>query len=39
MQLRQYQGEAVEKLKASIKRGNKKIILALATGAGKSVIA
>lgn len=37
--LRDYQVEAIEKTKQSIRDGNKKIILSLATGAGKSIIA
>jgi superfamily II DNA or RNA helicase len=35
---RPYQTDAIERLRASIKKGNRRIILTLATGAGKSVI-
>ena len=37
--LRPYQTEAIQKLKASFLKGNRRVILTLATGAGKSVIA
>lgn len=37
--LRPYQTEAIHKLKASLLKGNRRVILTLATGAGKSVIA
>lgn len=36
--LRPYQEDAIVKVKESLKRGNRKIILSLCTGAGKSVI-
>lgn len=38
-QLRPYQQEAIDKARQSFMQGNKKIVLTLATGAGKSVIA
>ena len=38
MQLRPYQNEAIEKLRTSIAKGNKRIILCAPTGAGKTVI-
>lgn len=38
-ELRPYQLQAIQLARDSIKRGNKKIILCLATGAGKSIIA
>ena len=38
MQLRPYQIEAIEKLRTSIAKGNKRIILCAPTGAGKTVI-
>lgn len=37
--LRPYQNEAIDRLKNSLKKGNKKVILTLATGSGKSIIA
>jgi len=39
MKPRKYQSEAIELLKKSIARGNKKVMLALPTGAGKSIVA
>ena len=38
MELREYQAEALRRLKQSLKKGNRRIILALATGAGKSIL-
>ena len=38
MKLRKYQENALQQLKQSLKKGNKRIILALATGAGKSIL-
>lgn len=38
-ELREYQQRAITELKKSLAKGNKKIILTLATGAGKSIIA
>jgi len=37
--LRPYQIEAIDLIKAELKKGHKRVLLALATGAGKSVIA
>ena len=39
MRLRDYQERAIEKLRESMRRGNKKILLVAPTGSGKTVIA
>lgn len=39
MKMRPYQTEAIDKLRESLRKGNKRVLLTLCTGAGKSIIA